>query len=323
MSNTQSKKNVLVTGGAGFIGSNLVASLLDDKRVNKVRVIDNLSNGYVENLKEFSSNNRFEFVKGDIRDIETCRNVCEGMDLITHQAALGSVSRSIENPMLTTEVNILGTVNIMYAAVENKIERVVLAFSSSTYGDHKKLPKIEDVVGNPLSPYAVTKSSIEYFAYVFGKIYGLKWIGLRYFNVFGPKQNPKNPYAAVIPIFCDAFINNNDININGDGLTSRDFTYIDNAIHMNLLSLFTENKKALNNVYNTACNQRISLNELVSSLEKIFNKKQVINFRSERPGDVKHSLASITKAKNLLGYSPIVSFHDGLQKTVSWYLNEG
>ena len=316
------KKNILVTGGAGFIGSNLVAALLKDKRIEKVRVVDDLSNGYLENIKEFLSDDRFEFIKGDIRNIETCRDVCKDIDLITHQAALGSVSRSIENPMLSAEVNIVGTVNLMFAAVENKIERIVLAFSSSTYGDHTKLPKIEEIVGDPLSPYAVTKSSIEYFAKVFGRIYGLKWIGLRYFNVFGPKQNANNPYAAVIPIFCDAFLKNKNININGDGYTSRDFTYVDNAVHMNLLSLFTKNTNAINQIYNTACNNRISLNELVSELEKIFDKKQPINYGPERPGDVKHSLASIEKAKKLLGYHPIISFKQGLKKTVLWYLNE-
>lgn len=313
------KVNLLITGGAGFIGSNLVEHFIEDDRIELIRVLDNLSNGYIKNIEEFFSHPKFEFIEGDIRDFETCIKACKGIDKVSHQAALGSVPRSIENPMLSTEVNILGTVNLMYAAFQEKVEKVVLAFSSSTYGDHPSLPKVEEITGNPLSPYAVTKSSIEQFADVFGKTYGLKWIGLRYFNVFGPKQNPDNPYAAVIPIFAKAFINNTSLTINGDGLNSRDFTYIDNIIKMNELSLFVNDSKALNQVYNSACGDQISLNEMVNIMKRITgNEVEVIN-GPERPGDVKHSMASIDKAITLLGYQPEIRFEEGLIKTMNWY----
>jgi UDP-N-acetylglucosamine/UDP-N-acetylgalactosamine 4-epimerase len=312
------KINLLITGGAGFIGSNLVEYFLEDERVGLVRVLDNLSNGYIENIQEFFNHPRFEFIEGDIRDFDTCFKACEGIDKISHQAALGSVPRSIENPMQSTEVNILGTVNLMYAAVQQKVERIILAFSSSTYGDHPDLPKIEENIGNPLSPYAVTKASIEQFADVFGKTYGLKWIGLRYFNVFGPKQNPDNPYAAVIPIFLKAALSNQTLNINGDGQTSRDFTFVYNAVHMNELSLFSDNKESLNEVYNCACSETTSLNELVVIISKILSKDLNVEYRESRLGDVKHSLASIHKAKDLLGYSPITYLEEGLLKTLKY-----
>ena len=313
------KINLLITGGAGFIGSNLVEYFLKDERVGLVRVLDNLSNGYIENIKEFFNHPRFEFIEGDIRDYETCLKACEGIDKISHQAALGSVPRSIENPMQSTEVNILGTVNLMHAAVQQKVERIILAFSSSTYGDHPDLPKVEKKIGNPLSPYAVTKASIEQFADVFGKTYGLNWIGLRYFNVFGPKQNPDNPYAAVIPIFSQAFLTNKECIINGDGETSRDFTYVDNVIHMNERALFTTNDKALNNTYNTACNDQITLNQLVGYLSEITGNNAPVKYGPQRPGDVRHSFADISKARNLLDYNPKVLFVQGLESTVSWY----
>ena len=313
------KVKLLITGGAGFIGSNLVEHFLKHERVGLVRVLDNLSNGYIENIEEYFDHPRFEFVEGDIRDYEICLKACEGIDKISHQAALGSVPRSIENPMQSTEVNILGTVNLMYAAVQQKVERIVLAFSSSTYGDHPDLPKIEENIGNPLSPYAVTKAAIEQYADVFGKTYGLNWIGLRYFNVFGPKQNPDNPYAAVIPIFAKAFLTGGEITVNGDGLTSRDFTYVENAVQMNDLSLFTNNKEALNQIYNTACSDRISLNEMINELKKITKASVKVNYGIERKGDVKHSEASIEKAKNYLDYNPKYSFSEGLVETIKWY----
>ena len=312
------KINLLITGGAGFIGSNLVEHFLEDERVGLVRVLDNLSNGYIDNIQEFFDHPRFEFIEGDIRDYETCLKACEGIDKISHQAALGSVPRSIENPMQSTEVNILGTVNLLYAAVQHKVERIILAFSSSTYGDHPDLPKVEENIGNPLSPYAVTKASIEQFADVFGKTYGLSWIGLRYFNVFGPKQNPSNPYAAVIPIFSKAFLDDGSIVINGDGETSRDFTYVDNAVQMNSLSLFSVNPNALNQVFNTACNERTTLNEIVKELESIVGRKINIRYAEERKGDVRHSLASIEKARKILGYEPAVSLKSGLALNVDW-----
>ena len=311
--------NLLITGGAGFIGSNLVEHFLDDERIGLVRILDNLSNGYLENIEEFFDHPKFEFIEGDIRDYNTCLKACEGIDKITHQAALGSVPRSIENPMQTTEVNILGTVNLMYAAVKQKVERIVLAFSSSTYGDHPDLPKVEGNIGHPLSPYAATKASIEQFADVFGKTYGLNWIGLRYFNVFGPKQNPDNPYAAVIPIFTKAFLTGGEITVNGDGETSRDFTYVHNAVQMNDLSLFTINQDALNQTYNTACSNRISLNNMIKELSNLTGREIKVTYGPERKGDVKHSEASILKARDLLGYKPEFGFKKGLIETIKWY----
>jgi UDP-N-acetylglucosamine/UDP-N-acetylgalactosamine 4-epimerase len=313
------KINLLITGGAGFIGSNLVEHFLQDERVGLVRVLDNLSNGYIENIQEFFGHPRFEFIEGDIRNYETCLKACEGIDKISHQAALGSVPRSIENPMQSAEVNILGTVNLMYAAVQQKVERIILAFSSSTYGDHPDLPKVEENIGNPLSPYAVTKAAIEQFADVFGKTYGLRWIGLRYFNVFGPKQNPENPYAAVIPIFAKAFINDGKITINGDGETSRDFTFISNVLRMNSLSLFTTGIDAINQVYNVACGSQITLNDMVKTLEEITEKKIKVSYGPSRHGDVKHSKASIEKSKLLLGYNVHTSFKEGLELTIKSY----
>lgn len=309
------KINLLITGGAGFIGSNLVEHFLEDERVGLVRVLDNLSNGYIENIEEFFDHPRFEFIEGDIRSYETCVKACEGIDKISHQAALGSVPRSIENPMQSTEVNILGTVNLMYAAVQQKVERIILAFSSSTYGDHPDLPKVEEKIGNPLSPYAVTKASIEQFAHVFGNTYGLAWVGLRYFNVFGPRQNPKNPYAAVIPIFTQAFIDKTDITVNGDGTTTRDFTYVSNVIQINALSLFENNEAALNQTYNVACHERVSLNDVINSLKEICGYDVKVNYGEFRTGDVQHSFASIDKARKLLGYSPEISFSEGLKLT--------
>ena len=313
------KINLLITGGAGFIGSNLVEYFLQDDRVRLVRVLDNLSNGYIENIQEFFDHPRFEFIEGDIRDYETCLKACEGIDKISHQAALGSVPRSIENPMQSTEVNILGTVNLMHAAVQQKVERIILAFSSSTYGDHPDLPKSEENIGNPLSPYAVTKAAIEQFAEVFGKTYGLNWVGLRYFNVFGPRQNPGNPYAAVIPIFSKAFLNNTECVINGDGETSRDFTYVKNVIQMNERALFTTNEEALNNIYNTACNDQVTLNQLVKYLANITGNDAKVAYGPERPGDVRHSFADVSKAQKLLGYDPQIKFVEGLNLTVKWY----
>ena len=315
-------KNILITGGAGFIGSNLVEAFLLDARIGKVRVLDDLSNGYLKNIEPFLGHPDFEFIEGDIQDYQMCLRACEDMDFISHQAALGSVPRSIENPMTSASVNILGTVNIMHAAVRTGIDRIILAFSSSTYGDHPDLPKVESKIGQPLSPYAVTKSSIEQFAQVFGSTYGLSWIGLRYFNVFGPKQNPNNPYAAVIPIFSDAFLSGGRCTINGDGETSRDFTYVDNVVQMNERALFTTNKDALNQVYNTACNDQISLNDLVGHLRQKVGGDVEVSYGPERKGDVRHSFADISKAKRLLGYSPEVMFAEGLEKTLEWYKTE-
>lgn len=316
------KINLLITGGAGFIGSNLVEHFLEDDRVGLVRVLDNLSNGYIENIQEFFDHPRFEFIQGDIRDYDTCLRACEGIHKISHQAALGSVPRSIEDPMQSTAVNILGTVNLMYAAVQQKVERIILAFSSSTYGDHPDLPKVEENIGNPLSPYAVTKAAIEQFADVFGKTYGLNWIGLRYFNVFGPKQNPDNPYAAVIPIFTKAILKGEEFFINGDGLTSRDFTFVGNILELNDKSLFTTNERALNQVYNAANGGRVSLNDLVHRICDITEQEAKVIYREERLGDIKHSNASIKKAIGLLEYRKKYSFEEGLKSTVEFIRNK-
>ena len=318
----EKKINLLITGGAGFIGSNLVEHFLEDERVGLVRVLDNLSNGYIENIQEFFDHPRFEFIEGDIRSYETCLMACEGINKISHQAALGSVPRSIENPMKTTEVNILGTVNLMYAAVQQNVERIILAFSSSTYGDHQDLPKVEPNIGNPLSPYAVTKASIEQFADVFGKTYGLKWIGFRYFNVFGPKQNPNNPYAAVIPLFINSAIRNKSVVIHGDGLQTRDFTYVDNVVELNEKSLFTDNENALNETYNVACGESHSLLDVIKTIDKKLGKKSLIEYQPTRKGDVRNSLANISKAKELLGYNANVNFQDGLVRTINYLLGE-
>jgi UDP-N-acetylglucosamine 4-epimerase len=313
------KINLLITGGAGFIGSNLVEYFLNDERIGLVRVLDNLSNGSIENIHEFLNHPRFEFINGDIRDFNTCLKACESIDRISHQAALGSVPRSIENPMQTADVNVLGTVNILYAAVQQKVERMILAFSSSTYGDHPGLPKVEDCIGKPLSPYAVTKASIEQFADVFGKTYGLEWIGLRYFNVFGPKQSNISQYSAVIPNFCKAFLERSPCLIYGNGETSRDFTYVENVVLMNSLALFTESEIALNGIYNVACGEETTLNNLVHSLSCILGYDNEVIYLAQRSGDVKHSLADVSKAKRLLGYEPKVLFNEGLVRTMNWY----
>lgn len=310
---------VLVTGGAGFIGSNLVAKLLQDKRIKLVRVLDSLVTGSLDNIKEFTTHPTFEFMEGDIRDYSTCEKACDNIDLISHQAGLGSVPRSIKDPHTTNDVNITGTLNIFLAAKEKKIKRIVYAASSSTYGDHPGLPKTEDKIGQPLSPYAVTKYVNELYANVFARIYDMELIGLRYFNIFGPKQNPDGPYAAVIPLFIQGLLENKSPIINGDGSHSRDFTYIDNAVQANILSLFTENKNAINQAYNIACGEQTSLNQLYDVLKKISGSNVNARYGPERLGDVKHSLADTSKAKKLLGYKVEVDVKEGLEKTFYWY----
>jgi UDP-N-acetylglucosamine/UDP-N-acetylgalactosamine 4-epimerase len=315
-------KKIIVTGGAGFIGSNLTEALLRDDRVEKVRVIDDLSNGYYANIREFEGHPKFEFHQADIRDYDAMLELTKGYHAISHQAALGSVPRSIKNPMLSTAVNVDGTVNVMFAAVQNSIDRVVLACSSSTYGDSPDLPKKEERIGRPLSPYAITKFAMELYADVFHKTYGLNYVGLRYFNVFGPKQSPDNPYAAVIPLFCKAFLEGKSPVINGDGLNSRDFTYVDNAVQANLLGLFCDDANALNQVYNVACGEQTSLNQLVHMLRN-FSGKQIESVHGpERPGDVKHSKADISKISSRLGYKPTVYFEQGLEQIYKWYSEE-
>jgi UDP-N-acetylglucosamine/UDP-N-acetylgalactosamine 4-epimerase len=312
-------KRIIVTGGAGFIGSNLTEALLNDSRVEKVRVIDDLSNGYESNLDEFRNHPKFEFFEADICNYEKMLELTAGFDSISHQAALGSVPRSLQNPMRSTQVNIDGTVNILFAAVQNKIDRVILACSSSTYGDSADLPKKEERIGKPLSPYAITKFAIELYADVFKKSYGLNYVGLRYFNVFGPKQSPDNPYAAVIPLFCKAFLEGKSPVVNGDGNHSRDFTFVDNAVQANILSLFTDDAKALNQVYNVACGEQTTLNDMLENLREISGKNIQPIYGPERPGDVKHSKADISRIRSLLGYKPTVFFREGLAKLYPWY----
>jgi UDP-N-acetylglucosamine 4-epimerase len=310
---------ILITGGAGFIGSHLTEHLLDDKRVAAVRVLDNLSTGSLKNIELFSANPKFEFIRGDIRDFSTCIAACDGMDIISHQAALGSVPRSINDPLTTNEVNITGTLNIFTAAKEKNIKRVIYAASSSTYGDHPGLPKVEDKIGNPLSPYAVTKYVNELYARVYASLYDMEFIGLRYFNIFGPRQNPGGPYAAVIPLFAEALLNNTRPTINGDGHHNRDFTYVDNAVQANILTLFTANREALNEVYNIACGHQTSLLQLFDGLNKEAGTSLRPIHGPERIGDVKYSLADISKAERLLGYIPKTSVEEGLKKTFKWY----
>lgn len=312
---------ILVTGGAGFIGSNLATALLADKRISFVRVLDNLATGATHNIEEFITNERFQFIEGDIRNYETCLQACDGIDAISHQAALGSVPRSINDPLTTNEVNITGTLNIFTAAKEKGIKRIVYAASSSTYGDHPGLPKVEDKIGKPLSPYAVTKYVNELYAQVYASLYGTESIGLRYFNIFGPKQNPNGPYAAVIPLFAEAILASKAPTINGDGTHSRDFTFVDNAVQANILSLLTDNKEAVNQVYNIACGHQTSLNELFEGLKNEAGSDLQPIHGPERKGDVKHSLADISKAQRLLGYQPTVSVKEGLEKTFNWYKN--
>ena len=316
-----SKYSFLITGGAGFIGSNLVEYLL---RFNAghVRVLDNLSNGYYENIKDFLVLPNFEFIEGDICDLETCKNAVNGIDFISHQAALGSVPRSINDPILSNSVNVNGFLNMLVAAKEsNSLKRMVYAASSSTYGDSQELPKIEGKEGKPLSPYAVTKLVNELYADVFSKVYDFHLIGLRYFNVFGPKQNPNNPYAAVIPIFCKHFIDGTSPNINGDGETSRDFTFIENVVQANIKSLLYEGLNK-HEVFNVACGDQITLNKMIDQLQFLSNKKLLVNYLPERKGDVRHSKASLVKINQMLGYQPEYDFQKGIQIVFDWYKSQ-
>lgn len=310
---------ILLTGGAGFIGSNLAEALLNDSRVTLLRVLDNFATSQLTNIEHLLRNPRFEFIEGDIRNYQTCLQACAGMDGITHQAALGSVPRSVNDPLTTNDVNITGTLNVFTAAKENKVKRVVYAASSSTYGDHPGLPKVEDQIGRPLSPYAVTKLVNELYAQVFSNLYGTEFIGLRYFNIFGPRQNPDGPYAAVIPLFAEALLRQQPPTINGDGEHSRDFTFVDNAVQANILSLFTTRPEAVNQVYNIACGHQTSLNQLFEYLRQEAGIPLKPVYGPERIGDVKHSLADISKAVKLLGYQPTTSVEEGLKQTFQWY----
>ena len=285
-------------------------------------MLDNLATGSLKNISSFSTHLKFEFIEGDIRNYETCLEACDNINAITHQAALGSVPRSIKDPLTTNDVNITGTLNIFTAAKEKNINRVVYAASSSTYGDHPGLPKVEDTIGNPLSPYAVTKYVNELYAKVYASLYNMQFIGLRYFNIFGPRQNPQGAYAAVIPLFAKAILENKTPVINGDGSHSRDFTFVDNAVQANILSLFTDNISAVNQVYNIACGHKTSLLELFNYLKAEAGSSLEPVHGPERQGDVKHSLADISKATSILGYKPSISVKDGLQATFIWYKKE-
>jgi UDP-N-acetylglucosamine 4-epimerase len=316
---------ILITGGAGFIGSNLSEYFLGLNY--KVICLDNFSTGHRHNLKNFIDNPDFTLIEGDIRNIADCIKAAEGVDYVLHQAALGSVPRSINDPITTNDVNVSGFLNMLTASRDAKVKRFVYAASSSTYGDSQGLPKVEDVIGKPLSPYAITKYVNELYAEIFSKTYGLETIGLRYFNVFGRKQDPNGAYAAVIPKFVMQLMNHESPVINGDGNYSRDFTYIDNVIQMNELAITSQNPEAVNTVYNTAFGDRNTLNDLVKYLKKYLSEfDSKINdvpiiYGTNRAGDIPHSLASIDKAKKILGYNPKYSLEEGLKEAVSWYWN--
>ncbi|TAJ12433.1 SDR family oxidoreductase [Marinilabiliaceae bacterium JC017] len=318
-------QKVLVTGGAGFIGSNLVERLLS--LGNNVICLDNFSTGKRINIEPFLSNSAFQLIEGDIRNIEECRQALQGVSVVFHQAALGSVPRSVNDPITSNEVNVSGFLNMLVAAKDEDVKRFVYAASSSTYGDSVALPKVEEVIGKPLSPYAVTKYVNELYADVFSNLYGLELIGLRYFNVFGRRQDPDGAYAAVIPCFVKSLINKESPVINGDGSFSRDFTYIENVIQANLLAATTSNTEAINTVYNVAFGERTDLNELTGYLKEFLSQfdpeiKQVeVKHGPERAGDIPHSLASIEKGKTLLGYSPQYSVREGLKEAIEWYWN--
>ena len=322
ISNLQSA-TVLVTGGAGFIGSNLCEALL--KLGAKVRCMDDLSTGFMHNIEPFINEKNFQFIQADIRDLEACQKACHQVDYVLHQAALGSVPRSIKDPITTNAVNVDGFLNMLVAARDQNVKRFVYAASSSTYGDSVKLPKKEDEIGAPLSPYAITKYVNELYATIFKNSYDLDTVGLRYFNVFGRKQDPNGGYAAVIPKFVIQLINHESPIINGDGSYSRDFTYIENVIQMNFLALTTDNTQALNQIYNTAVGDRTTLVQLVHNLKKYLSKfdptianVQVIH-GPERLGDIPHSQASVEKAIKLLKYKPTHKFDSGLKNAVEWY----
>ena len=322
----------LITGVAGFIGSNLLETLL--KNNQQVTGLDNFSTGHQHNfdqVKDLVSAEQwanFTFIEGDIRQLDDCNKACEGVDYVLHQAALGSVPRSIDDPITTNENNLTGYLNMLVAARDAKVKRFVYAASSSTYGDHPDLPKVEDKIGNPLSPYAVTKVVNELYAQVFARSYGFKTIGLRYFNIFGQRQDPNGAYAAVIPKWAADMMANDPVYINGDGETSRDFCYIDNAVQANILAATTSNADATDQVYNVAVGDRTTLNELFESIRSGLSEKfphlndYAAIYRDFRAGDVKHSLADISKARNLLGYEPTHRINEGMKVALDWYVND-
>lgn len=316
--NDLSRLSFLVTGGCGFIGSNLVEYLLK-YGAGKVTVLDNVSTGFKKNIEPFLSRKNFRFIEGTITDPGTCRNACEGIDYVNHQAALGSVPRSVKDPVATHAVNSTGFLNMLVAARDAGARRFVYASSSSVYGDHPVLPKKEDETGNPLSPYAVTKKTNELYARVFADTYQMEIIGLRYFNVFGPNQSPAGAYAAVIPLFMQAVINKTAPYIDGDGEQTRDFTYVENAVQANIRSFFTVKKEALNQLFNVALGEKISINDLYKAIAVLGDSPVKPLYRETRAGDIRNSLADISKAQKLLGYDPKIKVKEGLEKAFEWY----
>ncbi|MXN91956.1 SDR family NAD(P)-dependent oxidoreductase [Flavobacterium sp. Sd200] len=321
----QSKITILITGGAGFIGSALCDNFI--AKGYKVVCLDNLATGHLKNIEHHFSNPDFTFIEGDIRNMDDCQKAVNGADYVLHEAALGSVPRSLLDPVTTNDVNVGGFLNMLVAARDANVKRFVYAASSSTYGDSEALPKVEDKIGKPLSPYAITKYVNELYAEIFSKTYGIETIGLRYFNVFGRRQDPNGAYAAVIPKFVSQLMAHESPVVNGDGNYSRDFTYIDNVVQMNELALFTNNKEAVNTVYNTAFGERTTLNDLLRYLKKYLSVYDAaianvqVTHGPNRAGDIPHSLASVEKAKQLLGYSPKFSMEEGLKEATGWYWN--
>lgn len=313
-----SNSSFLVTGGAGFIGSHITEYLLKNG-AGRVRVLDNLATGFQKNIDLFTGYDNFEFLEGDIRDAEVCKKACEGIDYVTHQAALGSVPRSISDPITSNDVNVGGFVNMLTAAKNAGVKAFVYASSSSVYGDEPNLPKKEEKVGNPLSPYAVTKKTNELYANVFADLYGMKVVGLRYFNVFGPRQDPDGPYAAVIPLFVSGILKQTPVYINGDGEQTRDFTYVDNAVQANVRGMLADNEDAFGEAYNVAVGENFSVNFLYNAIREQLGLEHQPTYREPRAGDIRNSLADISKASTLLGYEPTQRFLDGLKVTVSFF----
>lgn len=311
----------LITGGAGFIGSNIVEYLLIHG-AGKIRILDDLSTGRIENIRNFIDQGRVEFIKGTITDVGVCKEVCKNIDIILHQAALGSVPRSINNPLATHNVNATGFLNILSAAKEANIKRIVFASSSSVFGDSPDLPKKEEKLGKPLSPYAVSKLVNEQYAAIFNRIYGTETVGLRYFNIYGPRQNPKGEYAAAIPLFMDGHLCNREVFINGNGSQTRDFTFVENAVQANILAALTDSKEALGDVFNIAMGEKTSVIDLFNIIKELTGSGLQPKFRQERPGDVKDSLADISKAQRVLGYKPSIRIKEGLFITLEAFKKE-
>jgi UDP-N-acetylglucosamine 4-epimerase len=313
-----SNDSFLVTGGAGFIGGHIAEYLLQNG-AKKVRVLDNMVNGFESNIAVLKKYAAFEFMEGDIRNIDTCSKACEGIDYVSHQAALGSVPRSIREPVYFTEVNISGFANMLKAATDNQVKQLVYASSSSVYGDEATLPKLEEKVGNCLSPYAATKKTNELYARVFADVYGIKLMGFRYFNIFGPRQDPDGAYAAVIPLFVKGIMKQTPVYINGDGEQTRDFTYIDKAVQVNIKGMLTDNAEALNKVYNVAVGESFSVNYLYNAIREYLKSDFAATYREPRAGDIRNSLADISLVKKYLGYAPTKRFEDGLVETIEYF----